>query len=425
MIPTVRTRFVQPYPWLWLFLGVTACGGSGGTPAAPAPARWTLSGTVSDGGSHGALPAARLAIVDGPNEGRSALTDTQGRYTLAALEPGTFGLGATADGYDTEVRQVTLTSNVTADFALRRSGQAPQPGIGISGTAIDGTSERALPDVLVRIDGVGEMRTGADGAFQFAAADPAQVRLTTLTSSGTIDRQTHLRVPGPEATLSLIPSSLDLGAFDQMFRASGSLVRWISAPAVVVERRVLQFTTVSDQQYTATPDLMSEDEVDRLVADLAWALPQLTTFGAFAGEARQTAAEGARVAVSRQGTIVVARYAGLQAATGYWGYGRWQTSSGEVRAGIIMLDSGFDTSGSPFQRSLRAHELGHALGYNHVTARTSVMNSSAVVEPNAFDRDGVKLAFQRPPLNRSPDTDPDPYTTNLRTFADWIWHGAR
>src|SRR5690606_19866303 len=119
----------------------------------------------------------------------------QGRYTLAALEPGTFGLGATADGYDTEVRQVTLTSNVAADFALHRSGHAPQPGIGSSGTAIDGTSERALPDVLVRIDGVGEMRTGADGAFQFAAGEPAQLRRTTLTSSGTIDRQTHLRVP--------------------------------------------------------------------------------------------------------------------------------------------------------------------------------------------------------------------------------------
>jgi hypothetical protein len=402
-----------------------ACGGGGGTPASPAPVRWTLSGTVSDAGTQGGLPGARVEIVNGPNQGRSAAADAQGRYTLAALEPGTFGIRALAEGFDPESRQVMLASNLTADFSLRKAGPPPQPGTGIKATVTDGLSDRALPDVLMRIDGLGETRTGADGTFQFEAAEPGQIRLTTLTSTGTVDRQTHLRVPGPESTLSLMPASLDLAAFDQMFRASGSLVRWVSAPAVVVERRVLQFTTVSDQSYTATPDLMTETEVDELVADLAWALPQLTAFGGFAGEQRQTAAAGDRVAVSRQGTIVVARYAGLQAATGYWGYGRWQTSNGEVRAGIIMLDSGFDTSGSPYRRSLRAHELGHALGYNHVTVRASVMNSSAVVEPNPVDRDGVKLAFQRPPLNRSPDTDPDPYTPNLRALAEWVWHGAR
>jgi hypothetical protein len=37
----------------------------------------------------------------------------------------------------------------------------------------------------------------------------------------------------------------------------------------------------------------------------------------------------------------------------------------------------------------------------------------ATIEPNAFDRDGAKFAFQRPPLNRSPDIDPDPFTGNF------------
>ncbi len=58
------------------------------------------------------------------------------------------------------------------------------------------------------------------------------------------------------------------------------------------------------------------------------------------------------------------------------------------------------------------HELGHALGYNHVTVRTSVMNPVISGEPTDFDRTGAKVAFERPPLNRSPDVDPSFYTAN-------------
>ena len=90
-----------------------------------------------------------------------------------------------------------------------------------------------------------------------------------------------------------------------------------------------------------------------------------------------------------------------------------------------MIDSGFETSGSIFRRSLRVHELGHALGYNHVTVRDSVMNSHARFEPNVFDRDGSRFAFLRPPQNRSPDVDPDPFSLNLRVPAIPVWNGAR
>jgi hypothetical protein len=93
---------------------------------------------------------------------------------------------------------------------------------------------------------------------------------------------------------------------------------------------------------------------------------------------------------------------------------------------IVMLDREFDTSGSPFRRSLRPHEFGHALRYNHVTGWASVMNQAATLEPNAFDRDAAKISFQGPPLNRSPDVDPDPFTGNLRALASQVvWAGAR
>ena len=199
-----------------------------------------------------------------------------------------------------------------------------------------------------------------------------------------------------------MPTSLDLVAFDQMFRSGGVLHRWTSPPRVVVQNRVLQFTNITDIDYTALPTVMPDTDATSILSDLTWALPQLTgnSFAQFADQQRETASEGDRVRVSRPGLVVVARYEGLTTATGYWGYTRWSwNGAGEMTAAIIMIDRGFDTSTSPFKRSLRAHEFGHALGYNHVTGRASVMNQAATIEPNAFDRDAAKFAFQRPPLN--------------------------
>ena len=90
-----------------------------------------------------------------------------------------------------------------------------------------------------------------------------------------------------------------------------------------------------------------------------------------------------------------------------------------MTAGILMLDRDFDRSGSNFTRSLRAHELGHALGYQHVIARDSVMNSLARLEPNDFDRAAARIAFQRPPGNRSPDVDPTSASINRLGPGTW------
>jgi hypothetical protein len=282
---------------------------------------------------------------------------------------------------------------------------------------------------MVRVAGLGETTTAADGRFTISTTDPEQMREVRVSSGATVERVTHVRVPGPDARVTLMPSALDLRAFDEMFRHSGSLARWTSAPRVVVQSRVLQFTALASLDYVALSETMTAPEFSGLMTDLNYGLPQITgnTFSGFAGEQREEVAPGDRVSLIRDGTIVVARMEGLTAATGFWGYSRWAiTGSGEVVSGIIMLDRAFEASGSIYRRSLRIHELGHALGYNHVTARDSVMNAHGRSEPNAFDRDASRLAFMRPPLNRSPDIDPDPFSVNLRVPSQGLtWRGDR
>ena len=264
----------------------------------PSPARWTLSGVIREqSASRGVVAGARVEIGEGINRTRSATADAAGRYELSGLEPGTFPVKASADGFGTESRSVTLSANQTIDFALPRLG-SPAPGL--TGRAVDALSSQPLAGVTVRLDGLGETTTGADGAFALPAAASDAVAVT-MTSPVTVERSTRLRA-SPDATLTLIPKSLDLTAFDQMFRNDGGVLRrWVSAPRVVIERRVLQFAGPSDQQYKATATVMSETEANELVADLRWALPQLTgdAFSAFAEHRIETAAEGQLVSVVR------------------------------------------------------------------------------------------------------------------------------
>jgi hypothetical protein len=187
------------------------------------------------------------------------------------------------------------------------------------------------------------------------------------------------------------------------------LYRWTTPPPLLVERRTLRFSGEDAGTATAEDDVMTDAEVATLEADLQTALPTMTggAFAAFAGTQRQTANPGDTVSVLNTGSITVLRMAGLTTATSFWGFGRFQVQSdGTVVSGMVMLDRDFERSGHPSVRTLTAHELGHALGYSHVTMRISVMNADAGIAPTAWDADAFRIAFQRVPGNRSPDVDP-------------------
>jgi hypothetical protein len=206
----------------------------------------------------------------------------------------------------------------------------------------------------------------------------------------------------------VIPASFDLVAFDEMFRtANARLQRWTTRPVLVVLASVMSYRMPADE-YLATSQQMSDDEVSLLIAHLTEGLSLLTggTYASFERVDIERPASGTRALVTRPGMIVVGRYNGILTFAQTVGYGRWAESpDGSVNGGAMFLDSGFDKDDAR-RRLLRIHELGHALGYLHVESRSSIMNPSLGPEPTEFDRAAAIVAFQRQPGNVSPDIDP-------------------
>jgi hypothetical protein len=188
----------------------------------------------------------------------------------------------------------------------------------------------------------------------------------------------------------------DRYALDEMLRGThGAALRWDQVPELVVLMPVMQYEKSQGTNYRATAERLTEEEADEIVADLSRALAVLTdnAFQTFAAVHRQTVAAGELVNVMRPGQIVVARYNGVRDQLATIGFGGRSTRGSTIRAGSIILDSDFDrTSGA--RRLLRIHELGHALGYNHVQSRSSIMNPKIGSEVTSFDRSAARIAFQ-------------------------------
>src|SRR5262249_31744305 len=162
----------------------------------------------------------------------------------------------------------------------------------------------------------------------------------------------------------------DLNSFDEMFRSSNNqLQRWTTAPALVVVASVMNYKTGTGDEYSATGEQLTDDEVSMLIAHLTEGLALLTggTYTAFSAIDIERPASGTRVSAARQGKIVVGRYNGIQTFTSTIGYGQWLAGpDGTVTGGSMYLDRDFDRDDG-HRRLLRIHELGHALGYMHVT----------------------------------------------------------
>lgn len=102
-----------------------------------------------------------------------------------------------------------------------------------------------------------------------------------------VARQTTVSIPASDVCLDLIPRSFDLVAFNEMFRgvtSAGRLIKWPSAPALVVQRTGLVWANVPDDRYLADGEPWTDGEVADLVADLTFGL-QTISAGVFRASA--------------------------------------------------------------------------------------------------------------------------------------------
>jgi hypothetical protein len=287
----------------------------------------------------------------------------------------------------------------------------------LEGQTVSAIGRGALPRITVQVGTAAPQLSDASGHFHVDIAGQGR-QDATATGAAIVGRRTGFMVPSSDAvTLSLIPASFDLVSFDQMFRTTNDwLQRWTTAPKLVIITSILVFTSKTTGSFPAESEQIPESDLVSLTDDLVKGLAALTGDSlSYSSIERERVAAGKMVTVAREGQIVVGRYRGITGLTSTVGFGRWADQpDGEVVGGSVYLDKEFDTT-SEQRRSLRIHELGHALGYNHVTGRSSVMNPTVGVEPTEFDRQGASIAFQRAPGNRSPDIDPT--TTTISSVA--------
>jgi hypothetical protein len=258
-----------------------------------------------------------------------------------------------------------------------------------------------------------------DGLVTLEASDPGR-RAVSVAAAQFITRRTTVSIPGNEARLDLIASSFDLVAFDQMFRGAtsgGRLIKWLAAPALVVQRTGLLWANSPDDRYLAEDEQWTDGDIDAVIADLTFGLQTISAgvFPAFSAIRVEQAAAGTMVTVPQAGAIVVARYRLLRGPSGsrIGGLGKTNTDdAGVIHGAMVMLDRDTELAQSASARSLRVHELGHALGTSHVTSRASFMNASNASLPNDADKEAFHVAARRPPGNRSPDVDPADFTLN-------------
>lgn len=189
--------------------------------------------------------------------------------------------------------------------------------------------------------------------------------------------------------------SIDVTALDELLRGKDRrMLRWAEPPRLVVLIPVMKYAE-DGIRHVATGERLTERETEDLVADLTDALAVLSggTHEGFLSVRHEIVPAGAPVRVSNRGEILVGRYRGVRERLNTLGLGgrRW-TGDGRITSGSIVLDEEFDRT-SDVRHLLRAHELGHVLGYNHVTSRTSIMNPRIGSAPTDFDRQAARIAF--------------------------------
>jgi hypothetical protein len=291
------------------------------------------------------------------------------------------------------------------------------PSLGSTIARLVSTLDRDQPiaGAAIQADPLGETTSDALGYFTLQASIAAPYRIR-VSSASWVERQTLVKVPGDEATVSLIPNTLSLSYFDEMCRGFGRMVRWGTAPALVVETAVIEYGS-----RVATDDTVPDEVVERTMREMREVLPTLAAgrYEDYASiEVRRTPA--GTTSFVPQGAIGLTWQRDLANRFGHVAYGGRSPGApdGGLNRGEVALDDQWHIFGLPAGSRrdfvpVVQHELGHALGYSHTKTAPSFMYEVFLMTISPLDRQAFEIYMQRPSGNMSPDADPIGISVNL------------
>ena len=104
------------------------------------------------------------------------------------------------------------------------------------------------PGVTLAVDGIGAVAGDAAGQFSLETEAPDGRYRVTASGAGVVSRATTLTFPGSAPVISLIPSTFNMTAFDQMARhfgePDGVTKRWVMPPALVIETSLVDAQSI-------------------------------------------------------------------------------------------------------------------------------------------------------------------------------------
>lgn len=366
------------------------------------------------------LPDAGVELRLADDRRFLATTGADGRFEMPEVPLGATGdLRVEAPGYLASDRRITVEAAMEIEFILARTAPPP-PAFATALRLVNTFNQAAIAGGLVAGAGLTAPATDLSGRTVVVAdASSAAPRAVTITAGAALERRTFLRVPGTEATIDLIPSSFDLRSFDLLARSYQELTRWADAPGLTIERRILECsaTTPTESLAQATPAITAAATLAEMTGHLTDALGPLTgsRFTAYGSVDTPLANATGTVNLMVPGRITIARCTRLAELTGAVGYSKIDfAGNGRVKGGVVVLDYDYDEAAAPAERfHVRAHELGHTLGFNHVEIHSIMAITGAVsLVFTPWDLEAMALAYRRPPGSRSPDVDPDGASAN-------------
>jgi len=276
-----------------------------------------------------------------------------------------------------------------------------------------------LPQVTLTVANGLEQQTDAAGMSVIQAQSPATLSLRLL-HPAFLERETSVRIPDDRPVdLSLIPSTHDLTAFEEFSPRTAGLQRWTRNPRLLVLTHAVDYggATSGFREYPVIDRPISSTQLDCLADGVAAKLADMS-----GGHLTWDSVDIAKVEPGTRfrtdetpdGTIVVLPSVSL--GTAGRGIGYVGAEPFVLSRGAVWLSA--ETLNFCVTSLLYLHELGHALGYLHVTRTLSIMSPGGLPSTlTDFDRNSIEILFQRRPGNRLPDRDPSGVSVNVAGSA--------